>query len=336
LTPWHCRQVIDVDTSSNVAEVKVSEAVVNRVVLKYIDKKTNEVRDEGRTKPHIILRNLTTRPGQVFSLQQGRRDIDAIYSMGLFEDVSMRPQPAEGSSLEHPKVDLALEITERKTGGLSAGGGISASGAAADGALPGVVGEVSYSQRNLFGLGQRLVASAKLGQTDSMFRVQHTDPWVRGDAHRTSRTTTIQAGSPGGGGGAVEQRGRGCTAVPRLFWWRCLRPGAAGRLHQLRRYRLTVPAAHPCTPTPSPRPAERQGICRQHPRQGSGRRGGGTRGRAQRVRCRRLAGWLAPPPTLPPLAAPALDPPALPINPAPLPLCVPAAATRFMCRARWP
>jgi hypothetical protein len=25
-----------------------------------------------------------------------------------------------------------------------------------------------------------------------MFRVQHTDPWVRGDAHRTSRTTTIQ------------------------------------------------------------------------------------------------------------------------------------------------
>jgi hypothetical protein len=63
------------------------------------------VRDEGRTKPHIILRNLTTRPGQVFSLQQGRRDIDAIYSMGLFEDVSMRPQPAEGSSLEHPKVE---------------------------------------------------------------------------------------------------------------------------------------------------------------------------------------------------------------------------------------
>lgn len=41
---------------------------------------------------------------QVFSLQQGKRDIDAIYSMGLFEDVAMRPQPAEGSSLENPKV----------------------------------------------------------------------------------------------------------------------------------------------------------------------------------------------------------------------------------------
>jgi hypothetical protein len=38
------RQVIDVDTSNNVAEIKVSEAVVNRVLLRYIDKNTNEVR----------------------------------------------------------------------------------------------------------------------------------------------------------------------------------------------------------------------------------------------------------------------------------------------------
>lgn len=48
--------------------------------------------------------NLPPSCPQVFSLQQGRRDIDAIYSMGLFEDVAMRPQPAEGSSLENPKV----------------------------------------------------------------------------------------------------------------------------------------------------------------------------------------------------------------------------------------
>ena len=40
----HWRQVIDVDTSNNVAEIKVSEAVVNRVLLRYIDKNTNEVR----------------------------------------------------------------------------------------------------------------------------------------------------------------------------------------------------------------------------------------------------------------------------------------------------
>jgi len=39
--------VIDVDTSNNVAEVRVAEAVVNRVLLRYIDKNTNEVGGEG-------------------------------------------------------------------------------------------------------------------------------------------------------------------------------------------------------------------------------------------------------------------------------------------------
>ena len=29
-------------------------------------------------------------------------------------------------------------------------------------------------------------------QVDSTFRVTHTDPWVRGDAYRTSRTTSLQ------------------------------------------------------------------------------------------------------------------------------------------------
>ena len=36
--------MIDVDTSSSVAEIRVSEAVVNRILLRYVDKKTNEVR----------------------------------------------------------------------------------------------------------------------------------------------------------------------------------------------------------------------------------------------------------------------------------------------------
>ena len=60
-------------------------------------------------------------------------------------------------------MDLTLNIVERKTGGLSAGGGISAQGHA-DGAMPGFIGSFSYSQRNLFGLNQKLAATVELGQ----------------------------------------------------------------------------------------------------------------------------------------------------------------------------
>jgi outer membrane protein insertion porin family len=62
-----------------------------------------------------------------------------------------------------PQMDLTLNIVERKTGGLSAGGGISAQGHA-DGAMPGFIGSFSYSQRNLFGLNQKLAATVELGQ----------------------------------------------------------------------------------------------------------------------------------------------------------------------------
>lgn len=186
-------QVIDVTMGAgDIAALKVAEATVNRISLRYADSKTGEVREEGRTKPDVILRQVTTRPGQAYDLSQAKTDIEAVYSMGLFEDVSIRPAPAEGSTVEAPRVDLTLEVKERKkTGGLAAGGGISAAGAS-EGALPGFVGTVSYSQRNLFGLGQRLVASAEVGQLDSTFRVSHTEPWVRGDAFRTSRTISAQ------------------------------------------------------------------------------------------------------------------------------------------------
>ena len=35
-------------------------------------------------------------------------------------------------------------------------------------------------------------------QVDSLFRISHTDPWVGGDVHRTSRTINFQVPLPWG------------------------------------------------------------------------------------------------------------------------------------------
>lgn len=88
-------------------------------------------------------------------------------------------------------MDLTINVVERKTGGFSAGGGMSARGLA-EGALSGVVGSCSYSQKNLFGLNQKLSASVEMGQVDSLFRINYVDPWVKSDPHRTSRSITLQ------------------------------------------------------------------------------------------------------------------------------------------------
>jgi outer membrane protein insertion porin family len=158
----------------------------------------------------------------VYSARQAKADLDAVFAMGLFEDVNLVPQAAagsgggggggDGSKVEPagspfdaapggpaPSVDVTLTLVERKTGGASAGGGISATGAA-DGALPGFIGSASFSQRNVFGSGQKLAATAEVGQVDKLFRLHHTDPWLPGDPHRTSRTVSLQntraAGAP--------------------------------------------------------------------------------------------------------------------------------------------
>jgi hypothetical protein len=39
----------------------------------------------------------------VYNIKQAKRDIDAVYSMGLFDDVNILPSPSEDSNLENPK-----------------------------------------------------------------------------------------------------------------------------------------------------------------------------------------------------------------------------------------
>ena len=43
-------------------------------------------------------------PLQVYNIKQAKRDIDAVYSMGLFDDVNILPSPSEDSNMENPKV----------------------------------------------------------------------------------------------------------------------------------------------------------------------------------------------------------------------------------------
>ncbi|GLC64066.1 hypothetical protein PLESTF_000114600 [Pleodorina starrii] len=172
-------------------QLQCAEAVVGSVTLRFLDPATGQPREgQPRTRPHVVRRHLTTQPGAVYNLRAVRRDINAVYSTGLFEDVNVSTREAEDSTEAAPKVDLVLDLLERKTGGLSAGGGLSAA-ASGEGAWPGLIGSFSYNERNLFGLNQRLSVSAEIGQVDKLFRIQHTDPWVNSDPHRTSRTITI-------------------------------------------------------------------------------------------------------------------------------------------------
>ncbi|KAF3785674.1 Outer envelope protein 80 [Nymphaea thermarum] len=106
--------------SGGILKLKVLEAEVNNITIRFLDRRTGEP-TTGKTKPDTILQQLTTKKGQVYSLQQGKRDVETVLTMGIMEDVSIIPQPAGDTG----KVDLTMNVVERASGGFSAGGGIS-------------------------------------------------------------------------------------------------------------------------------------------------------------------------------------------------------------------
>ncbi|KAI4351321.1 hypothetical protein L6164_005696 [Bauhinia variegata] len=170
--------------SGGILRLQVLEAEVNNISIRFFDRKTGEP-TIGKTKPETILRQITTKKGQVYSRHQGKRDVDTVLTMGIMEDASIIPQPSDTGM-----VDLVMNVVERPNGGFSAGGGISSG--ITSGPLSGLIGSFAYSHRNVFGRNQKLNISLERGQIDSIFRINYTDPWIQGDDKRTSRTIMVQ------------------------------------------------------------------------------------------------------------------------------------------------
>ena len=194
-------QVSGYNFEDGIINLRCAEASVDSISLKFIkstkngDVVTPETNEKPRTRPQVVLRHLTTKKGQVYNLHQAQRDIASIYAMGIFDDVSIAPKESDDSTAQSPKLDLVIKLVEKKTMGIGGGGGLSAHGSAAGG-MPGVVGNFSFTEKNLFGLNQKLSAQAEIGQVEKMFRLVWTDPWLSwpealGDEHRTSRTVSL-------------------------------------------------------------------------------------------------------------------------------------------------
>ncbi|XWS28278.1 hypothetical protein CRYUN_Cryun25bG0053000 [Craigia yunnanensis] len=171
--------------SGGIIRLQVAEAEVSNISVRFLDRKTGKP-TKGKTKPETILRQLTTKKGQAYSMLQGKRDVDAVSTMGLMADASIIPKPAGDPC----KVDLIMNVVERPSGRFSAGGGISSG--ITSGPLSGLFGSFAYSDRNLFGRNQKLNISLERGQIDSIFRINYTNPWIEGDDKRTSRTIIVQ------------------------------------------------------------------------------------------------------------------------------------------------
>jgi outer membrane protein insertion porin family len=118
-----------------------------------------------RTLDKVVRREMRLTEGDAFNRVLVDRSRTRIRALGFFKDVDIKQSPGS----QPDRTDLTVAVTEQSTGELSLGAGYSSTSA--------LVGEFSYTERNLFGRGQYLRASVAVSRISRQFQFSFTEPW---------------------------------------------------------------------------------------------------------------------------------------------------------------
>jgi outer membrane protein insertion porin family len=177
-------QVVDASqiSSDGVVTLVVAEGEIALVDVRFLSETGEEVDEDGnpikgKTKPYIITREFSLKPGDIFNRNQAETDLQRVFGLGLFEDVRLSLDPAP----EDPRqVVVVANVIEGSTGSIGAGAGLSSD--------TGLFGSISYQQQNLRGRNYILGTELTLGEDAFLFDIGFTNPWIKGDPYRTSYT----------------------------------------------------------------------------------------------------------------------------------------------------
>ena len=161
-------------------QLVIRQGIVDGVEVQFINKEASTTNDKGqpirgKTKPWVISREISLKPGQVFNRRNLEEDLKRLYGTGLFSDVKVTLRPVA----DNPgRITIVLGIVEQSTGSLSGGLGYSQS--------QGVFGQVQIQDSNLLGRAWDLSTSFTYGQFGGLVDLTFTDPWIKGDRYRTA------------------------------------------------------------------------------------------------------------------------------------------------------
>ncbi|MFZ1946517.1 MAG: outer membrane protein assembly factor BamA [bacterium] len=135
-----------------------------------------DVRGSQRVSPKVVKREVTLKPGDIFSRKKVLDSQQRLYDTGLFRDVEIEPAQSSGDS---GLVQLIVKIKERKTREVSTGVGY--------GTRDETRVTLGWVHRNLWNSGRQVEVSAVLasrdltrGLTRKRADVSFTDRWLFG------------------------------------------------------------------------------------------------------------------------------------------------------------
>ncbi|MCK4260059.1 MAG: BamA/TamA family outer membrane protein [Halanaerobiales bacterium] len=151
-----------------IEDIDVSDDGILNVSINEGFLKDIKIMGNQKTRDYVIRREVQLQPGEVFNINKVYKDLRDIYNLGFFDDVKPQIERAtDGSN----KVDLVIEVEEKKTGAFNVGGGYSSK--------DGWLGYVEVKEPNLFGRGQRLGLKWEFGESMN-YELNFFDPWAFG------------------------------------------------------------------------------------------------------------------------------------------------------------
>ena len=154
---------VSVDPGARVVNLAFTTRPGPKVYIGRIDIIGNE-----RTRDQVIRREMRLDEGELYSATRLQRSRQRLTNLQYFEEVKIDTKRRGEEEL----MDLEVEVTERSTGQFTAGIGFSS--------IENVVFTASVSQSNLFGRGQSISLSARVGSLSQDFVIDFQEPYLFG------------------------------------------------------------------------------------------------------------------------------------------------------------
>ena len=126
------------------------------------------VRGNDRTRDYVVRREFDMAEGDAFNKALVSKAERRLNRLGFFKSVKVTQE--QGSAPD--KVVVNVDVEEQATGEIGFGAGYSTA--------DGVIGDVSFSEKNFLGRGQYLKASVQYGQNTRGYQFSFTEPYFLG------------------------------------------------------------------------------------------------------------------------------------------------------------
>lgn len=123
-----------------------------------------------RTRDEVLRREMRQLESAWYGADKINRSKERLDRLQFFEDVNIETPAVPGTT---DQVDLNINVTEKSTGSVMFGAGLSSA--------EGVVFGVTVNQSNFLGTGNRVSAQVNTGEVNTVYSLSYTDPYFTPD-----------------------------------------------------------------------------------------------------------------------------------------------------------